>query len=900
MERDGCQRKSRTWSPNDDPACTPMSALGTVGRVKHLQDAHSRYRASCLNLVASENVISPAVAAALQGDLEGRYADFNGLDLSARKYRGGGYVVELERLCETLVCETFSAPACELRAISGHVAGSAVIMAVCKPGDLVLEVGQEGGGHRLAAKFAQASLIDLRLEWLPFDPTVFNIDSAAAAHQIVELQPRLVILGSSTFLHPHPVVGVAEACRTVGAVLTYDASHVMGLLAAGRFQDPLREGAQLVFGSTHKTLLGPQGGIVFGERDLVSDVAGALYPPLVTNHHPFRIPALAIALAEHVEFGRAYAGDVIENARSFGRTLDEAGIAVVGGETDSHTVLIATPGVPGAAAADDLERQRIIVNPSRLPAEFGGEGIRFGLQELTRRGGTGCDGCDGRGACGPGSGRRQRLRPTGVADEGVADNPLHLVRAMILAVDCGLSAVKVTSATREGRTVQVEREPYPTDHTGIHAEQNPEDWWRALRNALGRIRERQRVEIVVPTGHMHALVLVDAAGKPLMPCLTLHDRRGEDQLYALDARAFHRATGQSLDASLPVAKLLWLARMQPALLARTAAVLAPKDYLGMRLSGTIVTDPLDAGGTGLYNTTLRQWSREILDMVGLSESVLPTVESCTTPRGRLRRDIARELDLPEASIVAVGAGDDIELLGATGYRTDAAVEHVGSSGAILRVPAELGRVSELEVQLTAIPGRLAVGAAIANCTTVINWIKTALGVTLADALAISPRPDDPVALPQLLPERRPDRVADFGARVAGLRIHHDRFDVARAFVVGVAGTLRELLRRVESDSGKLDVLVASGGSRCEPWATLRASAYERPISILDVDPTARGCVALGMVALGDFTGVEEAIRIAPATSEQVVSDSRLTRVLRTLFDRAAEYGGEPITYRLTG
>jgi glycine hydroxymethyltransferase len=376
-------RGSATMSPTP----RPMSALETTAEVARLLAAHNDYRAHCLNLVASENVISSSVARALAGDLEGRYADYTGTDLTARKYRGGRYVVELEQLCEQLVLETFKAEMCELRAISGHVAGCAVIMGVCRPGDLVLEVGQEGGGHRLGDKLRQARLVDLRVEWLPFDADAFTVDADAAAGDIREKRPALVILGSSTFLHRHPVSELVAACREVGAVLAYDASHVMGLVAAGRFQSPLAEGAQVVFGSTHKTLFGPQGGLIFGERELVALAAAALYPPLVTNHHPFRIPALAIALAEHAEFGAAYADAVIMNARAFAGALVDEGVDVVTRGTDSHAVLIATGERPGADLAIALEAQRIIVNPSRLPASLGGEGVRFGVQELTRRGG---------------------------------------------------------------------------------------------------------------------------------------------------------------------------------------------------------------------------------------------------------------------------------------------------------------------------------------------------------------------------------------------------------------------------------------------------------------------------------------------------------------------------------
>jgi glycine hydroxymethyltransferase len=369
------------------PSDLTSDAIAAADEALRLRDAHATYRDGCLNLIASENVVSPSVAGALAGDLEGRYADFTGTDPQARKYRGGRYVVEIEALCAELVRRTFNCDACELRAISGHVAGNAVLMAVCHSGDLVMEVGQEGGGHRLAAKLAEAPLIDLDVEFLPFDPLGFNIDTAAAVARIEERRPRMIILGSSTFLHPHPVAELASVCRAVGAVLAYDASHVMGLLAAGRFQDPLREGADIVFGSTHKTLFGPQGGLIFGREELVAAASSALYPPLVTNHHPFRIPALCVALAEHLAFGEPYAAAVVANARAFAAALEAAGLTVAGGGTDSHAVLLATPERSGGDAARLLEQQGIIVNQSRLPSELGGEGVRFGLQELTRRSG---------------------------------------------------------------------------------------------------------------------------------------------------------------------------------------------------------------------------------------------------------------------------------------------------------------------------------------------------------------------------------------------------------------------------------------------------------------------------------------------------------------------------------
>ncbi len=360
-------------------------------RIDDLLAAHEAYRARTINLIASENVLSPAVRAALQSDLLGRYADYTGRDLAARRYRGTRYVVEIERQALSLAQEAFHAAHVELRPISGHVAGAAVLMGLCRPGDLVLEPGRDGGGHREGGKLASSPLAPLEIRYLPFDAGLYNIDATAAIQEIEERRPRAVILGSSNYLFPHPVATVAEACRRTGALLIYDASHVMGFLAAGRFQDPLREGADLVFGSTHKTLPGPQGGIIFSNRaDLMEAVSAAVYPALVTNHHPFRIPALALALLEMREFGAAYTRQIVANAQALGKALEAEGVPCVrvgGCYSESHTILARVAGFgAGEAVARRLEEAGIITTAAHLPEYWGTEGIRIGVQEITRLG----------------------------------------------------------------------------------------------------------------------------------------------------------------------------------------------------------------------------------------------------------------------------------------------------------------------------------------------------------------------------------------------------------------------------------------------------------------------------------------------------------------------------------
>jgi glycine hydroxymethyltransferase len=366
-------------------------ASGGATIIEELVRDHEAWRARCINLIASENVLSPAVRAQLVTDLAGRYGDYTGRDAAHRKYFGTPYVVEIEQRVADLACRLFGARYCELRPLSGHIAGAGVLMGLCKPGDRVLEVGGDGGGHRMAAKLAESPMIDLDVQFLPFDTARWNVDVPATLEMISALRPRIVILGSSTFLFPHPVREIAAAVHAVDGLLVYDASHVFGLLAAGHFQQPLAEGADVIYGSTHKTLFGPQGGLILSNDEaLMAAISGAIYPALVTNHHLQRIPALGLALLELETWGAAYATAVIANARRLAHELATRGLPVAGaadGYTQSHTLLVGTHPYAGAEEAGRrLEQVGIIVTAARLPAALGRAGLRLGTQEITRRG----------------------------------------------------------------------------------------------------------------------------------------------------------------------------------------------------------------------------------------------------------------------------------------------------------------------------------------------------------------------------------------------------------------------------------------------------------------------------------------------------------------------------------
>lgn len=358
--------------------------------IKNLCAAHHTYRERTLNLIASENVMSPWVEQSIDLGLGHRYGDYKGTDPSTRKYTGNQHLTELDLLARDSLQDVFQCRHADVRPLSGHVAGIAVLMACCKPGDLVLELDSPGGGHRLARKLNEAPLCPLTVESLPIDPETYNIDVERTVAFIRERKPRVVILGSSLFLFPHPVRPLADVLAEYGGILQFDASHVLGLIAGGVYPNPLKEGAHIITSSTHKTFAGPQGGVILtDDSELFERIGPAIYPAIVTNHHLHRLPALAAVAAEWKAFGPDHAAAVVANARALAAALEAENLPVIGanhGYTATHTILIDSPEAPEIGKR--LEAADILVTPVGLPDKLGGGCLRLGVQEITRRGFT--------------------------------------------------------------------------------------------------------------------------------------------------------------------------------------------------------------------------------------------------------------------------------------------------------------------------------------------------------------------------------------------------------------------------------------------------------------------------------------------------------------------------------
>jgi len=360
--------------------------------IKELTKEHHKWMENSINLIASENITSTTVREALASDLSHRYAE--GLPCQ-RLYEGCQYIDTIENMAIDLSKRLFNAEHANVQPNSGVVANLASFFALTKPNDLLMALNVPVGGHISHADVSAAGIRGLRILSHPFDNEKMNIDADAMKKEIIKNKPKVVLLGGSLFLFPHPVEEAREAADEVGAKVMYDGAHVLGLIAGCKFQDPLKEGADLLVGSTHKTFPGPQGGIMLCSEELKDTIDEAVFPGVVSNHHLHHVAALGITLAEMLEFGADYADQIVKNAKALAQSLYEIGFNVLcedQGFTESHQVAMDVKNIYSAAKmAKDMEANNIILNKNLLPWDDrkrtdDPSGIRVGTQEITRRG----------------------------------------------------------------------------------------------------------------------------------------------------------------------------------------------------------------------------------------------------------------------------------------------------------------------------------------------------------------------------------------------------------------------------------------------------------------------------------------------------------------------------------
>ncbi|MBN2066498.1 MAG: serine hydroxymethyltransferase [Candidatus Thermoplasmatota archaeon] len=365
--------------------------------IRKQAEKNNEFFANSLPMIASENVLSPLCREMLISDFHGRYAE----GTPGHRYYEGCNIFDLvEEKAMELAKKLFNCSYADVRPTAGTTANIAILKALMKPGETATVLDLANGAHISFGKWGGAGVRGINLVSYPFNDEEMNIDVDGAVKLIKQVKPKLALNGRSVFLFPSPIKELAEAAHDVGAYLVYDAAHVLGLIGGKQFQDPLREGADVMSGSTHKTLPGPQGGMIVSDhkgdtdedKSFLRKLGFGVFPGVTSSYHLHHVAAKAIAYAEHLEFGEAYAKQTIKNAQRLGQALHEQGFSVFAeklGFTQSHQILLEIGPGKGKEASKLLEGAGIVTNMNTIPGDtdpLNPSGLRLGTPELTRIG----------------------------------------------------------------------------------------------------------------------------------------------------------------------------------------------------------------------------------------------------------------------------------------------------------------------------------------------------------------------------------------------------------------------------------------------------------------------------------------------------------------------------------
>ncbi|WP_270580136.1 serine hydroxymethyltransferase [Butyricicoccus sp. OF27-2pH9A] len=352
-------------------------------------EAEYKRQARNIELIASENIVSEAVMAAMGSVLTNKYAE----GYPGKRYYGGCECVdEVENLAIHRVCQLFGAKYANVQPHSGAQANMAVYQALCKPGDTVLGMSLDNGGHLThGSPVNQSGLLYNIVPYGVDENGLIDYDALRALAK--KEQPKMIIAGASAYPRAIDFAKFAEIAHEVGAYLFVDMAHIAGLVAAGLHQSPVPY-ADVVTTTTHKTLRGPRGGVILtNDEELAKKFNKAIFPGTQGGPLEHVIAAKAVCFGEALrpEF-KAYQQNVVTNARVLADALRKQGFDLVGGGTDNHLMLIdlRKTGVTGKELQRRLDEVYITANKNAIPNDpespFVTSGMRIGTPAVTTRG----------------------------------------------------------------------------------------------------------------------------------------------------------------------------------------------------------------------------------------------------------------------------------------------------------------------------------------------------------------------------------------------------------------------------------------------------------------------------------------------------------------------------------
>ncbi|WP_431320489.1 xylulokinase [Rhizobium sp. YTU87027] len=436
---------------------------------------------------------------------------------------------------------------------------------------------------------------------------------------------------------------------------------------------------------------------------------------------------------------------------------------------------------------------------------------------------------------------------------------------MYLGLDLGTSGVKAMLIDGDQKIIGSANGSLDVSrpHSGW-SEQEPSHWIRATEEAVAGLKAKHPKELAAVkgiglSGQMHGATLLDADDKVLRPCILWNDTRSYVEAAALDSDPrFRKLTGNIVFPGFTAPKLAWVAKHEPAIFAKVAKVLLPKDYLRLWLTGEHISEMSDSAGTSWLDTGKRAWSSELLAATGLDEKQMPRLIEGTEQGGKLCGELAGQWGMSGGVVVAGGAGDNAASACGMGTVSDgAAFVSLGTSGVLFAANAAYLPKAESAVHAFchALPNTWHQMGVILSATDALNWHSSVTGKSAADLTTelgeTLKAPSGVTFLPYLSGERTPHNDAVIRGAFIGLEHESSRVVLTQAVLEGVSFAIRDNLEALRSAGTDISRVTAiGGGSRSRYWLASIATALGVPVDLpADGDfGAAFGAARLGLIA----------------------------------------------------
>jgi len=470
-----------------------------------------------------------------------------------------------------------------------------------------------------------------------------------------------------------------------------------------------------------------------------------------------------------------------------------------------------------------------------------------------------------------------------------------------LGLDVGTSSTKVLLIDATGNVLASSAPEYAfRTPRPLWAEADPEDWWNAtvegIRNVLAATgKSGSDVAGIGMSGQMHGLVMLDAQGKVLRPCIMWNDQRTASQCAELTARAGKdkvlAITGNPILPGFTAGKILWVAQNEPEVYARCAKVLLPKDYIRYRLSGVYASEVSDASGTSLLDVPQRKWSSYMLDAAGVPASWMPDLTESPDISSHLSAEAAALTGLLEGTPIAGGGGDQAAQAVGCGIVEEGLISATfGTSGVVFAHSRQYRGEPEgkLHAFCAAVPGEWHLMGVMLSAAGSLQWFRDALGseevakakaegrhtYALYDDMAagVPAGSDGLIFLPYLSGERTPYPDPYARGAFVGLTLRHGKAHMVRSVLEGITYGMLDCVDLMRALGIRSRTIVASGGgARSALWRQMMADMFETPIAMVNAtEGAAYGAALLAAVGTGAYPDVRTAAKACIQTTQSAV------------------------------